>query len=162
VTYQLSLPYPQYLGEKSIFVAGIVADEAQSKTVYKTLVKKDLILPTPGAGSSGGAASAGEKMTVDTAKVTKNFANQFATISVHAQRKLIGMLFFWEEECTRWKLLDAEEAEILKALETNEGNKDLATALEAVEMKKKLLPSQRGEATANVSQGKGHNLPSYS
>ena len=162
MTYQLSLPYPRYLGEKSIFVAGIVADEAQSKTVYKTLVKKDLILPTPGAGSGGGAASAGEKMTVDTAKVTKNFANQFATISVHTQRKLIGMLFFWEEECTRWKLLDAEEAEILKALETNEGNKDLATALEAVEMKKKLLPSQRGEATANVSQGKGHDLPSYS
>ena len=156
MTYQLSLPYPRYLGENSIFVAGIVADEAQSKTVYKTLVKKDLILPTPGA------ATVGAKMTVDTAKVTKNFANQFATISVHTQRKLIGMLFFWEEECTRWKLLHAEEAEILKALETNEGNKDLATALEAVEMKKKLLPSQRGEATANVSQGKGHDLPSYS
>jgi hypothetical protein len=137
-------------------MAGIVADESQSKTVYRTLVKQDLILPTPGA------ATAGAKMTVDTAKVTKNFANQFATISVHAQRKLIGMLFFWEEECTRWKLLGDEEAEILKALETNEGNKDLATALEAVEMKKKLLPSQRGEATANVSQGKRHNLPSYS
>jgi hypothetical protein len=126
------------------------------------LVKNDLILPTPEAGTNAGAASAGEQMTVNTARVTKNFAHQFATISVHAQRKLIGMLFFWEEECTRWKLLDAEEAEILKALETNEGNTDLACALEAVEMKKKLLPSQRGEGTANVSQGKGHELPSYS
>jgi len=55
-----------------------------------------------------------------------------------------------------------EEAEILKALETNQGNMDLACALEAVEMKKKLLPSQRGEGTANVGQGKGHELPSYS
>jgi hypothetical protein len=160
--YQLSLPYPRYLGENALFVAGIVGNEAQSKLVYKSLVKNDLILPTPEAGTNAGAASAGEQMTVNTARVTKNFAHQFATISVHAQRKLIGMLFFWEEECTRWKLLDAEEAEILKALETNEGNTDLACALEAVEMKKKLLPSQRGEGTANVSQGKGHELPSYS
>jgi len=137
LTYQLSLPSPRYLGEKAFFVADIVGHEAQSKTVYKTLIKHNLILPTPEAASSAGAASSGEPMTVNTAQVTKNFANQFATISVHVQRKLVGMLFFWEEECTRWKLLDAEEAEILKALETNQGNMDLACALEAVEMKKK-------------------------
>ena len=99
-------------------------------------------------------------MTVNTAGVTKNFASQLAVISVHAQRKLVGMLFFWEEECTRWKLLDAEEKEILSALEAGE-NMDLAVALEAVEMKKKLLPSQRGEGTANVGEGRGHELPAY-
>jgi len=70
-------------------------------------------------------------------------------------------LFFWEEECMRWKLLDDEEKEILRALGMNKDNVDLACALEAVEMKKKLLPSQRGEGTVNVGAGRGHALPRY-
>jgi hypothetical protein len=69
---------------------------------------------------------------------------------------------FWEEELTRWKLLDVEEREILGALDNAKENRDLAVALEAVEMKKKLKPSQRGEGTANVGSGRGHTLPSYS
>lgn len=73
----------------------------------------------------------------------------------------MGLLFFWEEECTRWKLLDAEEREILSALNADPGNADLKVALEAVQMKKNLLPSRRGEGTANVSAGAGHELPSY-
>jgi hypothetical protein len=39
---------------------------------------------------------------------------------------------------------------------------DLECALEAVRMKMKLLPSKRGEATANIVQGAGHELPCYS
>jgi len=100
-------------------------------------------------------------MTVNTSAITKSFANQVAVISIHAQRKLVGMLFFWEEECTRWKLLDQEEKEILEALETCESHGDLELALEAVEMKRKMLPSERGEGTANVVSGRGHELPSY-
>jgi len=61
----------------------------------------------------------------------------------------------------RWKLLHAEEKEILSALGTNKESVDLACALEAVEMKKKLLPSQRGEGTANIGSGRGHELPQY-
>lgn len=157
--YQLVLPYPRYLSEKSFFIAGIVGAESLSKKVYKALVKSNIILPVPEDGPSSGASQE-TQMTVNTAGVTKNFASQLAVISVHAQRKLVGMLFFWEEECTRWKLLDAEEKEILSALEAGE-NMDLAVALEAVEMKKKLLPSQRGEGTANVGEGRGHELPAY-
>jgi len=59
-------------------------------------------------------------------------------------------------------LLDQEEREILSALEANKGNADLECALEAVRLKMKLLPSQRGEETANVGQGAGHVLPTYS
>ena len=157
--YQLVLPHPRYLSETSFFVAGIVGSESLSKKVHKALIKSKIILPVPEDGSSQ-SASEGEQMTVNTAGVTTNFASQLALISVHAQRKLVGLLFFWEEECIRWKLLDAEEKEILTALETGE-NRDLAVALEAVEMKKKLLPSQRGEGTANVGQGRGHELPAY-
>jgi len=158
--YQLNLPHQRYLAENSLFVTGIVDSEYLSKKVHKALIKSKIILPVPEAESSQGS-SIGEQMTVNTPGITKNFASQLATISVHAQRKLVGMLFFWEEECTRWKLLDAEEKEILGALETEDGSKDLSVALAAVEMKKKLLPSQRGEGTANVGAGSGHELPAY-
>lgn len=114
-----------------------------------------------------------QEMTVNTAGIGKGFASQLAIISVHAQRKLVGLLFFWENECMRWKLLDAEEKEIMAVLEElrsdlvngseievdSEG--ELRIRLEAVRMKRKLLPSQRAEATPNVGTGKGHELPAY-
>ena len=158
--YQLALPHFRYLQEEAFFVAGIADAESLSKKVHKALVKHKIILPVPEASSSQGATKE-ETMTVNTLGITKNFANQISMISVHAQRKLVGLLFFWEEECTRWQLLDAEEREILSALDTDSQNKDLAIALAAVEMKKKLLPTQRGEGTANVSSGRGHELPTY-
>lgn len=185
VTYQLALPHHKYLGEHAFLVAGIVGSESMSKKVYKALVKNKVILPYPGeekarkgstassmfsigsnkgtSASTEGRAEGGESMTVNTAGIGKGFASQLAVISVHAQRKLVGMLFFWEEECTRWKLLDEQEREILRAIELEGAkNRDLDVALEAVEMKKKLLPSRRGEAVANVSAGQGHILPTYS
>jgi len=183
--YQLALPHPRYLGENAFFVAAIVGSESMSRKVHKALIKHKIISPYPGdekqrkgsiasklsfgggGASSGDAAETasvgGEQMTVNTAGIGKGFANQLAVISVHAQRKLVGLLFFWEEECTRWKLLDEEEREILRAVEEEgHGNSDLNVALEAVEMKKKMLPSRRAEAVANVSEGQGHTLPRYS
>ena len=160
VRYQLGLAYQRYLDELSFFLAGIVDTESQSKKVHKALIKNKIILPIPESESSN-SANEGVQMPVNTAGVTKGFASQLAIISVHAQRKLVGMLFFWEEECMRWKLLDAEEKDILSALENEDGNRDLAVALEAVELKKKLLPSQRGERTENVGEGRGHELPAY-
>jgi len=158
--YQLALPHSRYLQEEAFFVAGIASAESLSKKVHRALVKHKIILPVPEASSSQGATKE-ETMTVNTFGVTKNFANQIFMISVHAQRKLVGLLFFWEEECTRWQLLDAEGREIQSALDTDGQNEDLEIALAAVEMKKKLLPSQRGEGTANVSSGRGHELPTY-
>lgn len=184
LAYQLALPHTRYLEENAFFVASIVGSESVSKKVYKALVKNKIILPYPGEerkrkgstasmfsigisksanASTDDKAEGGELMTVNTAGIGKGFANQLAVISVHAQRKLVGMLFFWEEECTRWKLLDEQEREILRALEQEgAGNQDLSVALEAVEMKKKMLPSKRAEAVANVSEGRGHTLPTYS
>jgi len=161
VAYQLASKYPRYLGENAFFVGGVTDSEANSKKVHKGLVKHGIIHPIPEDSSSSGQEAA-ETMTVNTAGITKAFANQMAIISVHAQRKLVGLLFFWEEECTRWKLLDQEEREIIDALKTHEGNTDLQCALEAVRMKMKMLPSKRGEETANVAKGAGHELPVYS
>jgi hypothetical protein len=84
---QLLEPHPRYLTENSFFAAGIVDHPTLSKKVYNALVKNKIILPVPQGTDEGG-----ELMTVNTADVTKHFTNQLAAISVHAQRKLIGML----------------------------------------------------------------------
>jgi hypothetical protein len=159
--YQLNIPHSRYLGENALYTSGITGSEALSKKVHKALIKSKIILPAP---ENGASEEQERQMTVNTAGITKSFASQMAVISVHAQRKLVGLLFFWEEELTRWKLLDAEERDILVAMEGDlaRQNRDLVIALEAVEMKRRMLPSQRGEGTANVGKGAGHELPSYS
>lgn len=59
-------------------------------------------------------------------------------------------------------MLDDEEAEIAKLAETDPPqSEDLKVHLDAVRLKKRLLPSQRAEATANVGAGVGHELPAY-
>lgn len=132
--YQLSQPHPRYLAPNAFYIASITGSEPLSRSVHKALVKAKIVLPAPKEEDGT------ETMTVNTAGIGRGFASQLAVISVHAQRKLVGLLFFWEEECTRWKLLDEEEAEI-RALLDSEGeemrsNVDLNCALEAVEMKK--------------------------
>ncbi|KAF7511933.1 hypothetical protein GJ744_003166 [Endocarpon pusillum] len=132
VDYQLVLPNPRYLTDESFYVAGIVGSSSLSKKVFRALKKHSMI------------SSSTDEPPVNTAAISRNFANQLPSISVHAQRKLVGLLFFWEEECTRWRMLDLEEDEIKKAID-REGpqNIDLELALEAVQIKKRLLPSER-------------------
>ena len=78
-------------------------------------------------------------------------------------RRLVSLLFFWEEEVSRWRVLDAEEREI-KALLPNAPDlmkDELGMRLEAVQMRKHLLPSQRPETTPNVGHGVQDELPAY-
>ncbi|KAH8658630.1 hypothetical protein BGZ60DRAFT_531317 [Tricladium varicosporioides] len=174
-TYQQTLSYPRYLGENAFFITGIVGAESVSLKVWKGLVKNGIILPSPESGKGGGNPVKGEQVTVNTRNITSNFANQHATISVHAQRKVVGLLFFWEEECVRLSLLDSEEEEILAAVREREGvgrgqvegeggesgGRDLEVALESVRIRRGLVPSKRAEDTANVGVGRGHELPGY-
>lgn len=204
VTYQIFLPTPLYLAPLAFFWAGITDSETISQKIHRALLKHHIIAPAPTTtGSSSSTTSTSTTTdppssstetnaplskwddatpTVNTNAITKNFAHQVSIISVHAQRKLVGLLFFWEEECTRWKLLEQEEAEILRAMALglegadadaaafgerqgygngDERNRDLEMALRAVEMRRRMLPSQRGEGTANVSDGVGFVLPAY-
>lgn len=39
---------------------------------------------------------------LDTGKIEANFKRELLFLSVPAQRRLIGLLFFWEEEIERW------------------------------------------------------------
>ena len=74
------------------------------------------------------------------------------------------MLFFWEEEIVRWRLLDDEEKEIKKVMSdacTAGGNQgivpELRVALERLRMTRGKMPSQR------LADGfdTGEELPEY-
>jgi hypothetical protein len=163
VTHQLSLPNPLYLAKDSFLVAGITESKSISAKVYKGLLKAGIISEAPSTDKkSSGLEPSQRPAPLNTSAISRKFAHQVPCISVHAQRKLVGMLFFWEEELTRFQLLDAEEADILMAIKAGGcQNQDLEVVLRAVQMRKNLVPSQRGEATANITGGVGYELPSY-
>jgi hypothetical protein len=60
------------------------------------------------------------------------------------------MLFFWEEEAIRWRLLEQEQAELVTAMAAEgvaeELKKELKIRLEGVQMRKGMRPSQRPTA----------------
>jgi len=104
---------------------------------------------------------------VDTKKIGKEFTNKFATIPVYAQKRLICLLFAWEEELMRWRLLEEEEAEIEVVLgEEREHGGEGRTG----ELEKRLLevmglmrvkPSNRQEARPHGAH-ESDLLPAYS
>ncbi|MCJ1405432.1 hypothetical protein MMC11_008660 [Xylographa trunciseda] len=150
VRYQLQQPDPRVLGPQSFHRAGIVDHPSQSPGVLAALQRASVLSPHPG------------DPTVYTARIGRQFVHQLAVISVHAQRRLVGMLFFWEEELVRWALLAAEEAEIRACLEEAEREGDagrgeeLRVALAGLQARRRMLPSARGA----VSDG-AHVLPAY-
>jgi len=117
-----------------------------------------------------------DDFTVYTSRINRDLANRLAIISVHSQRKLVSMLFFWEEELVRWNLLEKEQDTInkmiaeLKTLETDSEvtyqqcgvKEELKLDLARIEARKRTLPSRREvlespEAHRNVQ----HVLPDY-
>ena len=103
---------------------------------------------------------------IDTRKITSKFVHQLYFISVHAQRKCVGMLFFWEEEVIRLRLLDDEEKEIQSVLKDREGMDvpdDLRIALERVRKQKAMMPSDRERSGHGPPiEGEAAALPGYS
>ena len=120
-----------------------------SKRILKALQKNGVITP---------------EAKLDLSRITKHLPNQLSFLDVHRQRKLVGMLFAWEEELMRWRLLDEEAAEIkhvLRSIDAGDGEQfhkhELETSLKAVEVKKTMPPSARHD---HVAQAEG--LPAYS
>jgi hypothetical protein len=141
VRYQLALPNPRHLSPSCFMIAGITDNESNSKKVFNALAKAGIV-----------DKDGQDAMTVHTSRIDNSIANRLAVISVHAQRKVVGLLFFWEEECTRWRLLDQEECEVRTAMAEHE-TPELEVAMAAVQRKRLLLPSQRAG---------GNELPVYS
>ncbi|KAI9868236.1 MAG: hypothetical protein M1813_006981 [Trichoglossum hirsutum] len=137
--WQLSQENPKVLNDLSFFMGGIVEPKSHSPKIHSALKKNGVIDAATGA--------------LHTSRITKHFANELYIISVHRQRKLVGLLFWWEEELVRWRLLEDEEREISLLVAQDGERDDLDVALQVVEKKRTMLPSVRAQDSG---------LPSYS
>jgi hypothetical protein len=144
--WQISQPAPKALNPASYRMAGITTSQAVGGRIHKALLKAGILLP--------------DSPTIRTENITPKFANQQATISVHAQRKLVNMLFEWEEELMRWRLLEEEEEEIRTVVdgERRSGGSvgELEVRLKEIEGLKGLKPSLR-----SAESRAAETLPSY-
>lgn len=168
--YQLTQPDPRRLGTDAFQHGGIAASAGMSARIHAALCAAS-ILSTHDADTR-----------VYTARISRKLPSQVPWISVHAQRKLVGLLFFWEEELVRWGMVDeaaaAETAgyesmrEAVRAGAASVGNSpDSAQglweqhrlALARLEASRRQLPSKRDEAGNRVgmSPGLGAMPPAY-
>jgi hypothetical protein len=148
--FQQSVKPPQKLIPTSLYITRIVQDEKGAAKVYDKLLKLDILHEGP--------------PYVDTTKITANFTNQLAILPSFAQKRLIYLLFDWEEEVRRLQVLEDEETEIntvleeVKAVGGEVGH--LEKRLLEIGGLKKLKPSMRegrGSAQAPVQD----KLPAY-
>jgi hypothetical protein len=90
-----------------------------------------------------------------TSKVDRSMVNKLATISARKQRELVLLLFFMEEEITRWRLLSNQEDEIKSNVE---GGGLLLVARTELEMSLKLVQAQKNVAPS-LRDASGRMLP---
>ncbi|EXJ61724.1 hypothetical protein A1O7_02153 [Cladophialophora yegresii CBS 114405] len=96
--HQIASPNPYALDERSFYVAGVVDSESVSKRVHSKLMRHDILRREDGS--------------VDTFKIGPRFPHQLALLNLNRQKDLVGMLFWWEEECQRLRKLEGEEKEL--------------------------------------------------
>lgn len=101
----------------------------------------------------------------DTSKITRNMVHDMPVLGgISKQREFVMLLFFWEEEITRWQFLDADERDIRQKLQEPglvDGSMiELEEALKTVQARKRILPSLRDQS-GNVIQAGNEQLPKY-
>jgi hypothetical protein len=143
---QLGEPDPLILSPQAFLNAGITSASKTSAAIHKALLKNGVLEQ--------------DSSTVNTRAITSQFAHQLSMITSHAQKKLVNLLFFWEEEVQRWKVLIGELEELRVVIEAEkESGGNVGTyekRLAELEGMMKLRPSFREE------QAKGNEtLPKY-
>lgn len=93
------------INDMSCFMSGVVDGRTMSRDAYKALKKMGVLDPETGE--------------LYTRRIDRNFSHGMAVVPLNRQRMIVGLLFHWEEEMTRWRLLDEEEAEIRKAMDVD-------------------------------------------
>lgn len=100
----------------------------------------------------------------DTTKIDRRMVPKLASISKAKQRILIDLLFFWEQELVRWRLLCQEESQLREQLSDtglDEGTRTyFRHHLQVVQAAKRVLPSMRHEDGQIIAQEE-EQLPSY-
>lgn len=148
--FQQSVKPPQKLTSISLYIAQIADNEKTATKVYDKLLKLGILCEGP--------------PYVDTKKIAANFTHQLAIISSYAQKRLVYLLFDWEEEIRRLQVLEDEEKEIKTVMEEAEAAGGEVGHLEKrlleIEGLKKLKPSMR-EGRASSRDSVHDKLPAY-
>ena len=124
----------------------------QSLRILRALQKASILSPHP------------SDATVYTDRITKHFANQLPFLSIHRQRKLVSLLFFWEEELMRWKAIQEEEWDLTRVLrsmaDADEAEKEeFELALGVVRARWAMKPSLRRDERWTPGQTRSLHHP---
>ncbi|EME45432.1 hypothetical protein DOTSEDRAFT_52711 [Dothistroma septosporum NZE10] len=120
---------PYAFDDQTFYASQIIWHKTVSKDVYKKL-KKTGVLDSEGV--------------VHTQNIGGNLTHDLAKIPAYRQKQLIDLLFWWEEECQRFRKLFEERAE-LERLVREGGGEGYGEMLERVVRKIKTRPSERDE-----------------
>ena len=133
--YQLQVrPNPRALQAESLKVAEVCETMHYANSVFRTLQKAGVIDPETGL--------------IRTEKVDSALVNKIGILPVHKVRCLVNLLFWWEEECTRWDVLDAEMERLRGTIEQAGGKAEeevvkARARVQELELLKQVLPSKR-------------------
>ena len=113
-----------------------------AKSVHKTLVKKGIL---------------DAKHHCDTTHVGGDLVSSIAIISVPKVRELVDFLFWFEEECKRWSMLEDEKKGLEQTLGKGDASVDEKNQAESrmmeVNLLRQVIPSQRS-ASGDVLHGR--------
>lgn len=144
--FQISTSSPKKLTASSLYISKVVDHEGLAVKVHRKLIKEGLLTEDPPA--------------VHTKKIGRNLTHHFALLPVFGQKRMVCLLFAWEEELMRFRLLEEEEAELKVIIEEEQrdgGNVgEMEKRLLELEGLKKLLPSLRGHEAREAEK-----LPAY-
>jgi hypothetical protein len=144
-TAQLGCSDPLVLDSLAFQHAGITASPKTSAAIHKALLKNGVLEPGKPAPNTGA--------------ITSNFAHELSIITSHAQKKLVNLLFFWEEEVQRWNVLigELEELKVVIQAEKESGGAvgTYEKRLAEVEGGMRVRPSLRGQ------EKREEELPAY-
>jgi hypothetical protein len=101
----------------------------------------------------------------DTTRIDRLLVNKMSSMSVRKQRQFVQLMFFMEEEVTRWRLLTTEEDTLVARIgsEGSDGRNlpEITLMLEKLRADKKVPPSRR-EASGEIhGVESGEQLPRY-
>ena len=100
---------------------------------------------------------------VDTTKIGKKFVSQLYMITSHAQKKLINLLFFWEQEIMRWMVLLGEKDQLKAIIQVEKDTGGNVGTYEKRMMEidelLRLKPSIRSQAVREAATLRGYMMP---
>jgi hypothetical protein len=107
--FQLSLRNPKQFGAATLYVMGIASS---MKVTVKAINKLNDLNILRSSNQSLGNGMRGIDDIIVTEVISSDFSRKMKMLSVSQQKSLIMLLFAWQEELVRWRVLDEEINEV--------------------------------------------------